>query len=146
MDRESWWAIVHGVANSQTLLSTHTHTHTHPQPHTHPHTHKGIRKNSFSWLCILHHHKLSSISELSCGVYLACYPDNILQSPPICMLQPYHFPFRISQWDLKPWNGCDHLRRECIQRGTGVQDSKWARNSTDQVEKGHQQRWKNSHQ
>ena len=29
MDRETWWATVHGVAKSQTWLSTHTHTHTH---------------------------------------------------------------------------------------------------------------------
>ena len=29
MDRGAWWAIVHGVAKSQTWLSTHTHTHTH---------------------------------------------------------------------------------------------------------------------
>ena len=29
MDRGAWWATVHGVAKSQTLLSTHTHTHTH---------------------------------------------------------------------------------------------------------------------
>ena len=32
MDREAWWAIVRGVAKSQTGLSnshTHTHTHTH---------------------------------------------------------------------------------------------------------------------
>ena len=32
MDREAWWATVHGVAKSQTQLkqlNTHTHTHTH---------------------------------------------------------------------------------------------------------------------
>ena len=29
MDREAWWAIVHGVAKSWTQLSRHTHTHTH---------------------------------------------------------------------------------------------------------------------
>ena len=29
MDREAWWATVHGVAKSQTRLSMHTHTHTH---------------------------------------------------------------------------------------------------------------------
>ena len=30
MDRGAWWAVVHGVAKSQTPLSnTHTHTHTH---------------------------------------------------------------------------------------------------------------------
>ena len=28
-DRRAWWATVHGVAKSQTRLSTHTHTHTH---------------------------------------------------------------------------------------------------------------------
>ena len=28
MDRGAWWAIVHGVAKSQTRLSVHTHTHT----------------------------------------------------------------------------------------------------------------------
>ena len=27
MDRGAWWAIVHGVAKSQTQLSIHTHTH-----------------------------------------------------------------------------------------------------------------------
>ena len=26
MDREDWWATVHGLAKSQTQLSTHTHT------------------------------------------------------------------------------------------------------------------------
>ena len=29
MDRGDWWATVHGLAKSQTQLSTHTHTHTH---------------------------------------------------------------------------------------------------------------------
>ena len=29
MDKGAWWATVHGVAKSQTGLSTHTHTHTH---------------------------------------------------------------------------------------------------------------------
>ena len=29
MDSGAWWAIVHGVTNSWTRLSTHTHTHTH---------------------------------------------------------------------------------------------------------------------
>ena len=29
MDREAWWATVHGVTKNQTRLSTHTHTHTH---------------------------------------------------------------------------------------------------------------------
>ena len=29
MDRETWWATIHGVLKSQTLLNTHTHTHTH---------------------------------------------------------------------------------------------------------------------
>ena len=28
MDRGAWWTTVHGVAKSQTQLSTHTHTHT----------------------------------------------------------------------------------------------------------------------
>ena len=27
MDRGTWWATVHGITKSQTLLSTHTHTH-----------------------------------------------------------------------------------------------------------------------
>ena len=36
MDRGAWWAIVHGVAKSQTQMSdSHTHTHTHTQTHTH---------------------------------------------------------------------------------------------------------------
>ena len=29
MEREAWWATVHGVTKSQTLLSMHAHTHTH---------------------------------------------------------------------------------------------------------------------
>ena len=29
MDKEAWWATVHGAAKSQTQLSTHSHTHTH---------------------------------------------------------------------------------------------------------------------
>ena len=29
MDRETWWATVHGVAKSQTQLIAHTYTHTH---------------------------------------------------------------------------------------------------------------------
>ena len=33
MDRGAWWAIVHGVAKSQTQLSVCTHTP--PPPHTH---------------------------------------------------------------------------------------------------------------
>ena len=28
IDRGAWWATVHGVSKSQTLLSTHTHIHT----------------------------------------------------------------------------------------------------------------------
>ena len=28
MDREDWWATVHGVTKSWTQLNTHTHTHT----------------------------------------------------------------------------------------------------------------------
>ena len=33
--RRAWWATVHGVAKSQTLLSTHTqHKHTHTHTHT----------------------------------------------------------------------------------------------------------------
>ena len=39
MDREAWWARVHGVTQSQTQLRTHTHTHTHAHAHTHTHTH-----------------------------------------------------------------------------------------------------------
>ena len=44
MDRGAWWAIVHGVAKSQTWLSTNTHT------HTHTHTHSRI----IYWQCICH--------------------------------------------------------------------------------------------
>ena len=39
MDRGAWWATVHGVAKSQTRLSTYTHIHTHNActcTHTHP--------------------------------------------------------------------------------------------------------------
>ena len=35
MDREAWQATVHGVAKSQTQLSTPAHTHTHTHTHTH---------------------------------------------------------------------------------------------------------------
>ena len=43
MNRGAWRAIVHGVAKSQTQLSTHTHTHTH--------THTLCSKREFgSWL------------------------------------------------------------------------------------------------
>ena len=38
MDREAWWAAVHGVAKSQTQLS-HTRTRTRAHTHTHTHTH-----------------------------------------------------------------------------------------------------------
>ena len=31
MDREAWWAVIHGVAKSWTQLNAHTHTHTHTQ-------------------------------------------------------------------------------------------------------------------
>ena len=41
MVRGAWWAIVHGVAKSQTQLSMHTnmytHTHTHTETHTQTH-------------------------------------------------------------------------------------------------------------
>ena len=33
MDREAWWATVHGVEKSRTRL-THTHTHTHTHTYT----------------------------------------------------------------------------------------------------------------
>ena len=33
MDRETWWATVHGVAKSQTQLIAHTYTHTHTHTH-----------------------------------------------------------------------------------------------------------------
>ena len=39
MVRGAWWAIVHGVAKSQTQLSRHTNMYTHT--HTHTHTVKG---------------------------------------------------------------------------------------------------------
>ena len=41
MDKGAWWAIVRGVAKSQTQLSDWmcTRTHTHTQTHTHTHTH-----------------------------------------------------------------------------------------------------------
>ena len=39
VDRGAWWATVHGVAKSQTQLSTYTHTHRHTHTHTHTHTH-----------------------------------------------------------------------------------------------------------
>ena len=35
-----WWATVHGVAKSRTLLNTHTQGHTHTRTHTRTHTHK----------------------------------------------------------------------------------------------------------
>ena len=38
IDRGARHAIVHGVAKSQTQLSTHTHTHTHTHTQTHTHT------------------------------------------------------------------------------------------------------------
>ena len=34
MDRGAWWAIVHGVAKSQTQLSARTHKHTHTHTDT----------------------------------------------------------------------------------------------------------------
>ena len=53
MDRGAWWATVHGVAKSWTLLSKvcvrlHTHTHT----HTHTHSHRGLISRT-PWLCPL---------------------------------------------------------------------------------------------
>ena len=42
MDRETWWATIHGVLKSQTLLNTHTHTHTH--------THWSGHNNSLIYL------------------------------------------------------------------------------------------------
>ena len=35
MDRGAWWVTVHGVAKSQTRLSTHGHTHARAHMHTH---------------------------------------------------------------------------------------------------------------
>ena len=40
MVRGAWWAIVHGVAKSQTQLSMHTNTYTHTHTHTYTHTHR----------------------------------------------------------------------------------------------------------
>ena len=37
MDTEAWQPTVHGVAKSQTQLSTHTDTHRHTHTHTHTH-------------------------------------------------------------------------------------------------------------
>ena len=34
MERKAWWATVHGVTKSQTLLSMRAHTHTHTHTHT----------------------------------------------------------------------------------------------------------------
>ena len=45
MNRGAWWAIVHGVAKSQTQLSARAHT------HTHTHTYTLCSKREFgSWL------------------------------------------------------------------------------------------------
>ena len=35
MDREAWWATVHGVSKSWTQPSTHVHSYTHTHTHTH---------------------------------------------------------------------------------------------------------------
>ena len=43
MDREAWWARVHGVTQSQTQLRTHTHTHTHAHAHTHTDLDGGLK-------------------------------------------------------------------------------------------------------
>lgn len=56
--------------------------------------------------------------EPSHGVELTCCPSNIHKYPSIWTSHPYHFPLRISQWNWKPWNGCNHLGRKYIQRGT----------------------------
>ena len=37
INREAWWATVHGVAKSWTQLSVCTHTHTHAHTHTYAH-------------------------------------------------------------------------------------------------------------
>ena len=42
INRGAWWAIVHGVAKSQTWLSAHVCTHTPTYTHTHTHTHTDL--------------------------------------------------------------------------------------------------------
>ena len=58
MDRGAWRATVHGVAKSQTLLSTHTHTHTHT--HSEPMSEVLIRRgNEDIWRDIRNVHRQS---------------------------------------------------------------------------------------
>ena len=59
MDRGAWWAIVHGVAKSQTQLSVHTYKH----KHTHIQSRFNIRSNSEP--CIRVH-----IEEIHLGYHL----------------------------------------------------------------------------
>ena len=51
MDREAWWAMVHGSQRVQ-----HDWAHTHPHPPTHTHTHIQLENyctNPDSWLLII---------------------------------------------------------------------------------------------
>ena len=58
LDRVSWRATVHGVARSQTWLSTYTHTHTHTHTHTYPSTPTiNMELYTISLFC-LNHQKL----------------------------------------------------------------------------------------
>ena len=61
MDRGAWWAIVHGVAKSQTQLSARTHKHT----HTHTQTQSRFNIRSNSGPCIRVH-----IEEIHLGYHL----------------------------------------------------------------------------
>ena len=53
MAREAWWATVHAVSRSQTLLSTdiHTHKHTHTHAQSKEETIVKLTKIDFDDLC-----------------------------------------------------------------------------------------------
>ena len=74
MDREAWWAIVHGVSKSQTRLSTHTHTHTHthtePMDCTTPSVNSN--RNSGLWVMIMHQWHSTLVEDIGNGAGHAC--------------------------------------------------------------------------
>ena len=92
MDRGVWWATVHGVTRSETLIATNTHTHTH--------THTPIVS------CIQFHR---AIFKHNLCTFSATYSF----SQPFIILIPVQFP-EISIFLIRGKNFCDIHNHICL--------------------------------